>query len=81
MARNLWTCIATCGDCGKEIGRAEHVPESNRFMVGLSAPLNCLCDNPKHNTFSDCNLRAKLEWIEEADLEQPAPIAESAHGC
>lgn len=78
MSNKRWTCIATCGDCGQELNRAEHVPESSKLMVGLSAPLVCICDNPKHNTFSDCNLRVELEWIEEADLE---PIAKSAHEC
>jgi hypothetical protein len=61
----LWTCIARCQVCGKELNRAEHVPDGERGMVGLGAPLVAICEVREHNTYSDCNLGVQLEWIEE----------------
>jgi hypothetical protein len=61
----LWTCIARCGVCKKQIGLAEHVPDSRQTMVMMSASLNCLCDVREHNTYSDCNIGVELEWVEE----------------
>jgi hypothetical protein len=67
----LWTTIARCGVCGKELNRAEHVPESERTMVTLAAPFVALCDVPAHNTFSDLNWKVRLEWVDEQASEQP----------
>jgi len=49
----------------KPFGRAEHVPESERWRVNMTAPLNCICDVPGHSTFSDCNFAPELVWTEE----------------
>jgi hypothetical protein len=62
----LFTCIATCQECGKQIGLAEHVPENRQTIVMMTAPLNCLCDVVEHNTYPDCNIGVQLEWVEEA---------------
>jgi hypothetical protein len=62
---SLWTCIARCSTCDKELNRAEHVPENKKSQVSLTAPVMAVCDIKEHNTFSDLNLRVKLEWVEE----------------
>jgi hypothetical protein len=61
----LWTCVAKCQVCKKELNRARHVPESAKEWVALSAPLVSICDKIHHNTLSDCNIGVELEWIEE----------------
>ena len=63
----LYTCIARCrvAGCREELNRAEHVPESAKTKVALCAPLVAICEKPGHSTFSDCNIRVDLEWIEE----------------
>ena len=58
----LWTCIASCQVCGKELNRAIHVPDDKKFRVSITAAFNCICDEPGHSTFSDCNFAPKLEW-------------------
>lgn len=63
---SLWTAIATCEECGRELNRAEHVPEPEKGRVALSAPLVCICPEKHHNTLSDLNLRVRLEWVEES---------------
>lgn len=63
----LWTCISRCRDCGQELNRATGVPETERTRVALAAPLIALCDNPRHNTLSDLNLRVQLEWVQEPE--------------
>ena len=65
MSVRLWTCVATCKICGKELNRAEHVPEDDKAKVIMSAPLVCICDIPDHNTSSDCNIGVVLEWEQE----------------
>ena len=62
----LWTAIARCRVCGKEINRAEHVPESEKTRVGVAAPMMALCDVRHHNTGSDFNLAFDLEWMPES---------------
>jgi hypothetical protein len=61
----LWTCIAKCQVCKKELNRALHVPEHAKVRVCLSAPLVSICDKKQHNTLSDCNIGVELEWVEE----------------
>jgi hypothetical protein len=61
----LWTGIARCGTCKKEINRAQHVPESDKTKVNVSAPLAAICDVRSHNTGSDYNLNFEIEWIKE----------------
>ena len=68
----LWTCIARCGDCRRELNRAEHVPESQRTLVALGAPMVALCQNPEHNTLSDLNLRVQLDWFKEGPMPEKA---------
>lgn len=68
VAEPLWTCIATCQVCGKELNRATHVPESEKTRVVISAPLAAVCDVPGHSTLSDCNIGVKLEWLRETAL-------------
>lgn len=68
----LWTCIARCGQCGREINRAEHVPENKKQWVSMTAAFNARCDEPHHNTFSDLNLRYTLDWVEEPPTESDA---------
>lgn len=65
MPEALWTCVARCKVCKKELNRAEHVPESRKFMTEMSAPLAAICDVKGHNTFSDCNIGVELEWTKE----------------
>ena len=65
MSEKLYTCIATCGKCGRELNRAEHVPERARTQVIISAPLVCICPVPAHNVYSDCNVGVELKWVEE----------------
>lgn len=60
-----FTGIARCSTCGKELNRAEGVPDVKRVMVEMTAPLMAICDVREHNTFSDLNLRVQVEWIEE----------------
>jgi hypothetical protein len=61
----VWTCIARCRVCGKEVNRAEHVPEHMRTHVALTGPLLSFCDEEHHNTLSDCNIGIELEWVTE----------------
>jgi hypothetical protein len=63
----LWTAIARCGVCRRELNRAEHVPESEKLRIAVSAPLMAVCPERGHNAFSDCNPGVELEWIEEED--------------
>ncbi len=65
MTEKVWTCIARCRVCKKELNRAEHVPESDKTMVIISAPLVAICPESHHNTLSDCNIGVELEWREE----------------
>jgi hypothetical protein len=65
MSEPLFTCIATCQVCNRELNRAEHVPESKKGHVIMTAPMACVCPEKHHNTLSDCNIGVKLEWIEE----------------
>lgn len=65
MSETLWTCIARCSICERELNRAEHVPESKKSKVAMSAPLAAICPVREHNTFSDLNLRTELEWVRE----------------
>ena len=62
----LYTCIAFCRTCGKELNRAEHVPENMRTRVAMSAPMVAICDMPAHNSLPDLNLRVVLTWMDEA---------------
>ena len=66
----LWTCIARCQVCGKELNKATHVPENERAHVTISAPLVAICDVREHNTLSDCNIGVRLEWV--AEEAQPS---------
>lgn len=66
MSDKLFTCIATCQVCGRELNRAQHVPERDKTQVVISAPLMCICPEKSHNTLSDCNIGVKLEWQEES---------------
>ena len=62
-----WTCIARCSTCKVELNRAEGVPESDKYRVGLVAPFNARgCPN-KHDSFSDINFHFDLEWVEEPE--------------
>ena len=61
----LWTCIARCQVCKKELNRAERVPDDARTQVIIAAPLVALCDEQSHNMLSDCNIGVDLEWVEE----------------
>lgn len=61
----LWTCIAYCQKCGKELNRAEHVPEKEKFKVEMSAPFNAICKEYGHSTYSDVNFAPKLAWVKE----------------
>ena len=63
--KNLWTCIARCQVCKKELNRALHVPEYKKVQVTISAPLVAICDCKNHNTISDCNIGVDLEWVKE----------------
>jgi len=62
----LWTLIARCQVCGKELNRATHVPERERGRVIIAAPLMAICDVRSHNTLSDCNIGVDLEWVSES---------------
>lgn len=61
----LWTCIARCQVCKKELNRALHVPEHAKTQVIISSPLVAICPEKHHNTMSDCNIGVDLEWVEE----------------
>ena len=61
----LWTAIAKCKVCKRELNRATGVPESSKMQIILSAPLVAICEVRDHNTFSDCNPGVELEWMEE----------------
>lgn len=63
----LWTLIATCQVCGRELNRATQVPENERTFVAIAAPLMAICPDRSHNTLSDCNIGVKLEWVREAE--------------
>jgi hypothetical protein len=63
---SLWTCVATCQVCGKELNRAVHVPEDRKGTVELAAPLVAICDVKGHSTFSDVNFAPVLTWTVEA---------------
>ena len=65
----LWTCIARCQICNKELNRAKHVPEHEKVRVIISAPLVAICPKTHHNTMSDCNIGVDLEWIEEIAIK------------
>lgn len=76
MAEKLWTCVARCQVCGRELNRACGVPESAKASVAIGAPLNCICPVKGHNTLSDCNIGVELEWIEgieEVDVTETHP--------
>ena len=63
----LWTYVVKCKDCGREINRAEHVPEEKKTQVAISASLMCFCPERSHNTGSDFNLHFDGEWIAEGE--------------
>lgn len=63
----LYTCIARCGVCKRELNRAMHVPEEDKSRVAVSAPLFALCPERQHNTLSDLNLKVELEWLSESE--------------
>lgn len=65
MSEPLFTCIVTCKVCGAELNRATGVPDDDRTQIIISAPLMAICKVRDHNTFSDCNIGAKLDWFEE----------------
>lgn len=65
MSTDLWTCIATCQVCGREVNRAVHVPAAEKSTVELSAPLVALCPEKHHNSLSDVNFGVRLEWVPE----------------
>lgn len=69
MGGTLWTCVARCQVCGKELNRAVGVPEDEKTKVIVSAPLVAICGERHHNTLSDCNIGVDLEWIEQPDGE------------
>jgi len=78
MAGKLFTAIATCKICGLELNRATHVPEGRELQIITSAPLVAICPVRGHNSFSDCNIGAKLEWFEEGvDTIPPEPEAKA----
>jgi hypothetical protein len=62
----LYTCVAFCRTCGKELNRAEHVPEDKRTRVAMAAPMVALCDVRDHNSLPDLNLGVVLVWTDEA---------------
>jgi hypothetical protein len=64
-SEKLWTCVARCQVCKKELNRATHVPEREKGRVCISAPMVAICEVKEHNTLSDCNIGVVLEWIEE----------------
>lgn len=66
----LWTCVARCATCHKELNRAEHVPAAKKEMVALGAPMVALCSEPAHNTASDLNLRVSTEWLPEPIVQR-----------
>lgn len=65
IKEKLWTCVASCEVCGKELKRAVYVPERHKNRVIISAPLVAICKTVSHNAYPDCNTGVKLEWIEE----------------
>lgn len=60
-----YTCIATCKRCGQELNRATGVPEDRRLQTILAAPMVSICPVVEHNTYPDCNIGVRLEWVEE----------------
>jgi hypothetical protein len=67
-AHPLYTCIATCVDCGgKEIYRLRHVPLGERQTAIVDLPWKALCEIPEHNTFpaESMNFGADLTWYRE----------------
>lgn len=62
-----WTCVATCQHCGKELNRAERVPESAKQRVAMSSPLVALCDDPTHNSTPDVNYGVVLTWTKDEE--------------
>lgn len=67
MSESLWKATATCATCGEILNTAEHVPESQKFRVAMTAPIMATCKVWSHNTFKDLNLRVKLEWEKETE--------------
>ena len=62
----LWMAILKCADCGCELNRAEHVPESAKAKVTMTSALAAKsCPNGCRATFSDCNINTKLDWSQE----------------
>lgn len=61
----IYTAIARCSTCKKELNRAENVPENKRGHIEMTAPLMAVCDVKEHNTFSDLNLSVEIEWLEQ----------------
>lgn len=59
----IYTVIAKCRTCKKELNRAINVPENELNRVKLSAPLNVI-GSCKHSTLSDLNYHFDLEVIE-----------------
>lgn len=63
MNEQMWTGIARCKVCKKELNRAENVPESEKQKVIMTAPLMAVCDVKAHNAgFSDVNFGVEIEW-------------------
>jgi len=71
----MWTAVVRCKTCSQEINRAEHVPQSEKLRVEVSAPLMALCKEPSHNTGSDYNLNYDLAWLLELS---PTPTTNHA---
>lgn len=65
MSEKIYTAIARCCVCSKELNRAENVPENKRYQVDISAPIMAICPVKSHNTFSDLNLKVHVEWLEQ----------------
>ena len=64
----LWTAVLTCADCGSELNRAEHVPDSAKSKVAMASAFAAgSCPKGCRSTLSDLNLNTKLEWQDEPE--------------
>ena len=63
----VYTCVAVCPDCGKELYRVKHVPLDQRHVLLMELPKKALCENIEHNTFPEhnANFHFDLVWYRE----------------
>ena len=68
MPEQMWVAIPKCTICGEEIDRSIPVPESKKLEMEssasahLSKSFHFFCKDKSHNSESDINFNAEINW-------------------